>query len=71
MASSHLVGDVKGRTCVICDDMTSTTGTLCAAAELLKKEGAGKVSIYSGSHPDAAGHAYMANKIYNATLNLF
>ncbi len=43
VASSHLVGDVKGRTCVICDDMTSTTGTLCAAAELLKKEGAGKI----------------------------
>jgi len=43
VASSHLVGDVKGRTCVITDDMTSTAGTLCAAAELLKREGAGKV----------------------------
>ena len=31
----------------------------------------GKVTIYSGSHPDAAGHAYMAQKIYNQTLNLF
>ena len=41
--SSHLVGDVKGRDCVICDDLTSTAGTLCAAAELLKKEGAKKV----------------------------
>ena len=43
MESSHLVGDVKGRDCVICDDLTSTAGTLCAAAELLKKEGAKKV----------------------------
>ena len=43
VASSHLVGDVKGRTCIIADDMTSTAGTLCAAAELLKKEGAGKI----------------------------
>ena len=43
VASSHLVGDVKGRTCVITDDLTSTAGTLCAAAELLKREGAGKV----------------------------
>ena len=43
VASSHLVGDVKGKTCVIVDDMTSTAGTLCAAAELLKKEGAAKV----------------------------
>ncbi len=43
VASSHLVGDVKGRVCVITDDMTSTAGTLCAAAELLKKEGATKI----------------------------
>lgn len=43
VASSHLVGDVRGKNCVIVDDMTSTAGTLCAAAELLKKEGAAKI----------------------------
>ncbi len=43
VASSHLVGDVKKRTCVLVDDMTSTAGTLCAAAELLKREGAGDI----------------------------
>lgn len=43
VASSHLVGDVKGRVCIIVDDLTTTAGTLCAAAELLKKEGAKKV----------------------------
>ena len=32
---------------------------------------AGKVTIYSGSHPDAAGHAYKAKKIYDETLYLF
>ena len=32
---------------------------------------AGKVTLYSGSHPDAAGHAYKARKIYDETLNLF
>ena len=32
---------------------------------------AGKVTIYKGSHPDAAGHAYKAQKIYNETLHLF
>ena len=41
--SSHLVGDVCNRDCVICDDLTTTAGTLCAAAELLKREGAKKV----------------------------
>lgn len=43
VATSHLVGDVKGHTCVITDDMTSTAGTLCSAADKLKAEGATKV----------------------------
>ena len=43
VASSHLVGDVKDRICVITDDMTSTAGTLCAAAKILKDQGAAKV----------------------------
>ena len=43
VASSHLVGDVKDRVCVITDDMTSTAGTLCAAAKILKEHGAAKV----------------------------
>lgn len=43
VASSHLVGDVKGKVCVITDDLTSTCGTLCAAAKILKTNGAAKV----------------------------
>ncbi len=43
VASSHLVGDVKDKTCVITDDLTSTAGTLCAAAKILKANGASKV----------------------------
>ena len=35
-----VVGDVEGSNVVIVDDMSSTAGTLCAAAELLKKNGA-------------------------------
>ena len=41
--SSHLVGEVKGRTCILTDDMTTTSGTLVAAAELLKNEGAKEI----------------------------
>ena len=43
VASSHLVGDVKDRVCVITDDLTSTAGTLCAAARILKANGAAKI----------------------------
>jgi ribose-phosphate pyrophosphokinase len=33
----QLIGDVKGKTCVIVDDMIDTAGTLVAAAALLKE----------------------------------
>ena len=35
--SMVLIGDVKGKTCIIVDDMIDTAGTLCAAAKLLKE----------------------------------
>ena len=38
-----LVGDTEGRDILIVDDMTETAGTLCAAAEILKKNGARRV----------------------------
>src|SRR3972149_5180686 len=42
----NVIGEVKGRTCVIMDDMVDTAGTLCKAAEVLKAEGAIKVVAY-------------------------
>jgi ribose-phosphate pyrophosphokinase len=39
----HIIGDVKGKTCVIIDDMIDTAGTLCAAAQALQAAGAGEV----------------------------
>ncbi|MBN1865168.1 MAG: ribose-phosphate pyrophosphokinase [Victivallales bacterium] len=41
--SSHLVGEVKGRVCILADDMTTTAGTLVAGARLLKSSGAKEV----------------------------
>ena len=38
-----LVGETEGRDILLIDDMTETAGTLCAAAELLKKNGAASV----------------------------
>ncbi len=43
VASSHLVGEVEGKVCVITDDLTSTAGTLVAAAKILKEKGAKKI----------------------------
>ena len=47
--ASNLVGDVEGCNAVIVDDLTSTAGTLCEAAKLLKAQGAKSV-IAAVSH---------------------
>jgi len=38
-----VVGDVKGHDVVMIDDLTTTAGTLCSAAEVLKERGANNV----------------------------
>ena len=52
----NVIGEVKGRTCVIMDDMVDTAGTLCKAAEVLKAEGAIKVVAYC-THAVLSGNA--------------
>lgn len=52
----HIIGEVKDRTCVIIDDIVDTAGTLCKAAEALKKHGASKVIAYA-THPVLSGKA--------------
>ncbi len=42
----HIIGEVKGRTCVIMDDLVDTAGTLCKAALALKAHGAERVVAY-------------------------
>ena len=52
----NIVGDVRGRTCLLVDDIVDTAGTLCAAAEVLKKNGANRVAAYC-THPVLSGTA--------------
>ncbi|MFM2296864.1 MAG: hypothetical protein RL117_571 [Verrucomicrobiota bacterium] len=42
----NVIGEVEGRDVLLVDDMTETAGTLCAAAEILKRSGARR--IYAG-----------------------
>lgn len=42
----NIIGEVKGRDCVLFDDIVDTAGTLCNAADALMKEGATSVSAY-------------------------
>jgi len=41
----NIIGNVKGKNCVMFDDMIDTAGTICAAADTLKKEGCKSVSV--------------------------
>lgn len=43
----NIIGDIKGRTCVMIDDMVDTAGTLSHAADILKEEGAKEVVAYA------------------------
>jgi len=52
----NLIGEVEGRTCVLVDDIVDTAGTLCKAAEALKKNGATKVVAYA-THAVLSGSA--------------
>jgi ribose-phosphate pyrophosphokinase len=52
----HIVGDVKGKTCIIVDDMVDTAGTLCEAARALEREGADRIFALI-THPVLSGPA--------------
>ncbi|MEL0047530.1 MAG: ribose-phosphate pyrophosphokinase [Gammaproteobacteria bacterium] len=52
----NVIGDVKGKTCIMVDDIVDTAGTLCTAAEALKEEGAKAVVCYI-THPVFSGPA--------------
>ncbi len=42
----HVIGDVKGKTCILVDDMVDSGGTLCNAAKALMENGAKEVHSY-------------------------
>jgi len=52
----HIIGDVRGRSCVLIDDLVDTAGTLCQAAVALKRHGAKEVRAYI-THPVLSGPA--------------
>ena len=52
----NIIGDVKGKECIVPDDIVDTAGTLCNAAKALKDAGASKVSAYI-THPVLSGPA--------------
>ena len=62
----HIIGDVKGRTCVLMDDLVDTANTLCEAAAALKGHGAERVVAYC-THAVLSGTA--VERIQNSQLD--
>jgi ribose-phosphate pyrophosphokinase len=60
--ANRVVGDVKGRICVLVDDMIDTGGTIVKATEALVKEGAAGVVI-------AATHAILSDPAVDRLKN--
>src|SRR5881275_2750103 len=52
----HVIGDVRGRTCLVLDDIIDTAGTLVKTAEALLKAGSEKVYACA-THPVLSGKA--------------
>jgi ribose-phosphate pyrophosphokinase len=69
-----VVGEVRGRTCVVVDDMIDTGGTIVKAAEALFEEGAAKVvvaathGVLSGPAVDRLKNSRISEVVLTSTL---
>ena len=43
--AQELIGNVEGRNVLMCDDMITTAGTVCSAAQLVKERGAKRICV--------------------------
>lgn len=74
--AKEIIGEVKGRTCVLIDDMIDTGGTICAAADLLDEYGARRVivatthGVFSGPAIDRLKNAAIETVLVTDTLPL-
>ena len=54
----NIIGDVKGKTCILCDDMVDTAGSLCNAAKALVELGGAREVYACATHGVLSGPAY-------------
>ena len=63
----NIIGDVKGKTCILYDDIVDTAGSLCNAAEAIVTIGGAKAVYACASHGVLSGEA--VNRIENSCIN--
>lgn len=54
----NVIGDVRGKTCILYDDMVDTAGSLCNAANALVEVGGAKAVYACATHGVLSGHAF-------------
>ena len=54
----NVIGDVKGKTCILFDDMIDTAGSLCNAAQALVEVGGAKAVYACATHGVLSGPAF-------------
>lgn len=54
---NEVVGDIKGKTCILVDDMVDTAGSVCAAKKALIENGANPDVYLCATHPIFSGPA--------------
>ena len=54
----NVIGDVRGKTCILFDDMVDTAGSLCNAAKALVEIGGAKAVYACATHGVLSGPAY-------------
>ncbi len=71
----NVIGNVKGKTCIIVDDIIDSGGTIVNAAEALKKRGAKEVHVYvthgvlSGDAVEKIKKSKIKNLVITDTIN--
>jgi len=61
----HIIGDIKGRSCILIDDMIDTAGTITSGATMLMEQGAHDVYVMA-AHPVFSGPA--VERLANAPI---
>ncbi len=62
----NVIGDVKGKTCILYDDMVDTAGSLCNAANALVQVGGAKAVYACATHGVLSGPAFA--RIQNSAI---
>lgn len=72
----NIIGDIKGKTCLMVDDMIDTAGTICQGAEALYNNGAKEIfaccthAVLSGPAIDRIEKSHISKLVVLDTINI-